>query len=161
VIEAALFPAGVAIPVSAGQFTLRLNGKRTLLPQTPGIVAASLKYPDWEQRPTLVADAGAGNAGVTIGQPPAVERFPGDPRPQQRRMPAPPRAPAPEHQQQREPEQAVQPHELAIEAALPEGETKHPVAGFVYFAFKGKTKGLKLIELLYRGPSGSAVLRLL
>ena len=52
-------------------------------------------------------------------------------------------------------------HELAIDAALPEGETKQPIAGFLYFTHKGKTSGLKSIELVYQGPSGTAVLRLL
>ena len=159
IIETAVFPGGVPVMISSGHFTLRLNGKKLLLAQTPSMVGASLKYPDWEQRGTLEGSAGVGDSGVILGRPPAVERFPGDPR--ARRGPAPPRAPDPDHQQRTVEQQPVRPHELAIDAALPEGETKHPVAGFLYFAHKGKTSGLKSIELLYQGPSGTTVLRLL
>ena len=35
------------------------------------------------------------------------------------------------------------------------------MSGFLYFAYRGKTKALKSLELLYSGPEGTAVLKLL
>jgi len=63
VVEVALYPPpGQPLVVSDGQFTLRMNGKKQVLhAQAPGFVAASLKYPDWEHRPSLVGYGGAGN----------------------------------------------------------------------------------------------------
>ena len=39
--------------------------------------------------------------------------------------------------------------EVAVKSALPEGETKNPVAGFLYFPYRGKVKGIKTLELVY------------
>src|SRR5215467_13070363 len=51
VIEAAFFgPRLAPIKMSAEEFMLRINGQKTpRMTQSPGIVGASLKYPDWEQ----------------------------------------------------------------------------------------------------------------
>ena len=160
VLEVAVYPAqGESFMVSSGHFTLRVNGrKQTLYPQTPGMVAASLKYADWERRPTLQAGAGVGDTGVILGAPPPVERFPGDRRPTQNRLPKPPRAPdTPGNVERREPASA---EEVAVQTTLPEGETRGPVSGHLYYAFKGKTKSIKSLELLYRGPAGEAALKL-
>src|ERR1700682_4609450 len=78
VVEVAVFPLTLAgVAVSSGQFTLRINGKKTpVYSQSTGMVAASIKYPDYERtRPRLVAEAGP----VIIGAPRPVARFPGDP----------------------------------------------------------------------------------
>jgi hypothetical protein len=162
VVEVALYPPpGKPLAVSTGQFTLRLNGKKLLLyAQAPGFVAAALKYPDWERRPTLVATGGIGDAGVIIGRPEQVERFPGDNRPSRTRLPRPPRAPAPEDPSGLAEEEPPKPEELVVEAALPGGEAKGPVSGYLYFAHKGKTKSIRTLELLYEGPGGGATLRL-
>ncbi len=163
VVEVALYPPpGKSLAVSAGQFTLRLNGKKQLLhAQAPGFVAAALKYPDWERRPTLVATGSVGNAGVIIGRPEQTERFPDDNRPTRTRLPAPPRAPAPENPSGLDKEEPPKPEELVVEAALPGGEFKGTVSGYLYFAYKGKTKSIRTLELLYEGPAGAAALRLL
>ena len=52
VVDVGVFPKpGGVLTVSAGQFTLRLNGgKIPLLAQPAGMVAASLKYPDGGSR---------------------------------------------------------------------------------------------------------------
>jgi|YNPNPStandDraft_1061719.scaffolds.fasta_scaffold04088_3 hypothetical protein len=159
VIETAMYPErGRSLAVSAGHFTLRVNGKKAALaPQTPGMVAASLKYPDWERRPELTVGGGVGDAGVIIGGRRPGERFPGDPRPRQTRLPEAPRVPA-QTGVDREP--APSPEEVVVEAALPEGETAQPVAGLLYFAYRGKTKGIRSLELLYNGPAGQCALRL-
>lgn len=163
VVEVALYPApGQPLLVSDAQFTLRLNGKKQVLhAQAPGFVAASLKYPDWERRPSLVGYGGLGDAGVIIGRPEQTERFPGDNRNSRTRLPAPPRAPAPEDPSGLPKEEVPPPDQLVVEAALPGGAARGPVGGYLYFAHKGKTRSIKTLELLYEGPAGKAVLPLL
>src|SRR6267143_875960 len=78
VVEVAVFPLTLAgVTVSSRQFTLHVNGKKTpVFTQSPGMVAASIKYPDYERtRLRLVAQAGP----VIIGGTQPVGRFPGDP----------------------------------------------------------------------------------
>lgn len=157
VIELAVYPdKGAKVPVSAQHFSLRINGRKTaLLPQAPGLVAAELKFPDWEFGPQIAVGAGAGDATVILGPPRPVERFPGDPRAPRTPQPAPPA-----HPTARDETSPVSPEEFVRQAALPEGVTSHPVAGLLYFAFKGKTRSVRSLELLYSGPAGSATLRL-
>jgi len=158
VVEVALFPA-MAQPVSidGNTFTLRLNGaKLPLASIPPGFVAASLKYPDWEQHPTAVASGGVGNAGVTIG-PPTVARFPGDPNASHPL----PRGPTAEERNGVERSQPDSADEVIARTALLEGQTDHPISGFLYFPYKGKIKSLKSIELIYQSKDGSVTLKLL
>lgn len=81
VLEIAVYPQnGRVVKVSSGKFRLRLNGKKdALFSQAPGAVLASVKYPDWRQRPRAVMGASAGQGSVVLGNPAPVERFPGDP----------------------------------------------------------------------------------
>jgi hypothetical protein len=149
-------PRDEEILVSSGHFTLKMNGKRQVLfAQTPAFVAASLKYPDWERRPSLVAQAGP----VIVGRPEITERFPGDPVPGRTRLPAPPRAPAPEDRSGLEKEE-VRPADLVVQAALPEGPAKSEVKGYLYFPYRGAIKKIKSLQLIYRGPAGDADLKL-
>ncbi len=152
VVEVALYPdPDHPLDVNAGRFTLRLNGKKNvLLPQAPAMVAASLKYADWEQRTNLEATAGAGNVGVIVGRPRSQERFPGDRRGEDR-LPAPPRAPGQEDPSGQEKREPVRAEDVAVTAALPEGRARGPVGGYLYFAYKGKAGSLKSVELLYEG----------
>jgi hypothetical protein len=46
-------------------------------------------------------------------------------------------------------------------ASLPEGEHSLPRAGLIYFPYKGKTKNIRSLDLLYDGPMGKATLKLL
>ncbi|MFN7997239.1 MAG: hypothetical protein U0Q18_26725 [Bryobacteraceae bacterium] len=156
VIEVAVFPPrGEHAVVSTSQFTLQVNGKKQVLyPQAVEFVAASLKYPDWETRPRLEAGAGP----VIFGRPGPVERFPGDP--QARRLPAPPRPPDANPSGQ-EPQQPVSADEIATQTALPEGEWRGTVSGYLYFAYKGKAKNIKSLTLHYAGPAGNAPIPLL
>ncbi len=161
VIEVAFYSdSKEPLALAAGQFKLRLNGRKTLIfPQSAGMVAASIKYPDWEQRPNLTVAGSAGNAGVIVGQPRATERFPGDRRAPENRLPQPPRAPDQDHTGL---DKAPAPStgEIVQRAALPEGEVKLPAGGLLYFPYKGKLSTLKSVELIYEGPSGGATLRL-
>lgn len=157
VVEVALFPAkGESITVNAGQFTLRVNGrKQALVPQAPEFVAASLKYPDWENRPRAEVAAGP----VVFGAPQPVGRFPGDPQGMPR-VPTPdPRVPS-DNPSGVEKEPPVKADELVVQTALPEGEHHGPVSGYLYFAYQGKIKRIHALELDFASPAASAVLPL-
>jgi hypothetical protein len=158
VVEVAVYPKR-PLPVAASHFSLRVNGKKErVYAQAPQFVAASLKYSDWTQRPTTTIGVGVGDAGVVIGPPRPGPRFPGDER--DRQPPPAPRAPAPAPAGGYEKPEEMTAAELAVHVALPEGETKFPVAGYLYFPFKGKPGSIRKLELLYEGPAGSATLRL-
>jgi hypothetical protein len=163
VVEVAVYPASAEpVTIDGSTFKLRLNGQKIpLTSDAPGFVAASLKYPDWEQRPVTELSAGVGDANVTLGRPPAVGRFPGDPTDPQNRVPQLPRAPTTEEQSgiQRERPETVD--EIIARTALLEGRADHPVSGFLYFPYKGKIKSLKSIELIYQSKDGSVTLKLL
>lgn len=161
VVEVALYPArGEQLLVQATQFALRLNGsKRPLMPQAPPLVAAAVKYPDWERRPELVVGGNLGDAGVVIGGRQPVERFPGDPRARTSRLPAPQTSPEQIAGLDKEPQ--IPPEQLVVETALPEGVITAPVAGYLYFAYKGKPGKIRSLELIYTGPAGEARLRLI
>jgi hypothetical protein len=157
-----LVPKGRRTVLTSNQFLLRINGKKQpLLSQTPGMVAASVKYEDWERRPSVAASAGMGDAAVILGRPRQTERFPGDRRPTQDRLPAPPKAPGQEDRSGIEKQPQLAPEEIVTRQALPEGEAAGFVRGMVYFPFKGKIASIQKLDLLYEGPSGAAVLKLL
>jgi hypothetical protein len=144
------------IAVSHGHFTLRMNGrKQLLLPQPPQFVAAAFKYPDWHRQRGLTMQAGP----VILGGPQISERFPGDPNPGRRRLPAPPGAPEAEDRSGMEKEE-VRPEELVVQAALPEGPASLPVKGYLYFPYRGAIKKIKRLELIYAGPAGDTTIRL-
>ena len=159
-IEVALFQDGLGhrADLTHRQFALRINGATTLLrPDTPGAVAASIKYPDWEQHPALVGTAGVGNAGVIIGRPRPIERFPGDHRPAEQTGGGPmPRVESPVGRKA----DPTSIDELVMRAALPEGDMALPVSGCLYFPYKKKLKTIKKLELVYAGPLGEGMLRI-
>lgn len=161
-IEVALFPAkGQRLDISQGQFALRMNGKKTaMLAQTAGMVAASVKYEDWEQHKQLEATAGVGDASVILGRPRTSARFPGDPTQTRDRLPQPPKAPAPEDRSGVGKQEKLSAEEIITRAALPEGETEKPARGYLYFAYKGNTSKIKKLELSYAGSAGTVVLPL-
>lgn len=162
VVEVAFCPAKDETPlVAISHFTLRVNGKKPeLLAQPPQFVAASLRHPDLQQRPKLVATAGVGDTGVIVGRRAPTERFPGDPRTTRDRLPPPPRVPAGEDRSGLDRPEPAKPEDVAVAQALPEGAAKGPVAGYLYFPWRGKAKAIKKVELLYQSPSGAAALSL-
>jgi hypothetical protein len=158
VVEVAVY-AKSRVDLSAQKFALRLNGKKSpLLAQTPSMVAASIKYPDWGQHPSAVGYGGIGNGGATIGQPAPVERFPGDPNGRSRPMP---RAPDAGEVSGVEKAPSASPEEIVTRGAMPEGAVKPPVAGYLFFPFQGKLKSLKSAELVFDGVGGPVTLRLI
>ncbi len=159
VVEVAVFPAaGKTATLSHREFTLHINKKDTLYPQSAGFVAASLKYPDWERRRQFEAVAGAGDSAVILGRPPAVGRFPGDPRDSRNRLPPAPKAPASDESHPRP--EAVRADEAVEETILAQGEIRRPRSGYLYFPYKGKTTSLRSLELVYHGPAGQTRLKL-
>jgi hypothetical protein len=159
VVEVALEPLKERQPFRVGKdrFSLRINGKKPeLVPQSPYMVAAAIKYPDWNRQKGLQAGAGMGDATVILGRPPIEPRFPGDNRPAQRRGPSVGQVPpqqAPETMQSPQ-QKGDSPDELAVKLALEDGEFQGPIRGFLYFAYEKNLKSIKQVELLYReGPS--------
>jgi hypothetical protein len=150
VIEVAVFATSkTAVTISADQFRLRLNKKNELVPQSPGFVAASLKYPDWEERPGATATAGAGNATINIGGRAPTSRFPGDER-GSRPWPTPPVPTDPSGGTvDREPPPSID--TLIAKAALPEGPAASLVKGCLFFPYVKKTTAIKSLELIFDG----------
>lgn len=162
VIEAAIFPVGgeKRSTLAQANFGLRVNGSRSVLrPDPPAFVAAAIKYPDWERQREVVAGGQMGNAQVILGRRDPVERFPGDRRPTEQRRPVPnpvPRVDSPV--EQKRDDESVE--RQVRRAALPEGDVALPVAGCLYFPYKGKASKIKTLELVYEGALGAATLRI-
>jgi hypothetical protein len=140
VVETGFFgPEGARLKVSAEDFSLRVNGKKgAMSPQPFGLIASSLKDPEWEppaEKKSKTSMGGGGGGGKEQGEAP----------------PPPPKMSFPER---RAMEQKVQ------KITLPEGDRPLPVAGLIYFQYGGKTKGIKSLELIYNGPAGKATLTL-
>jgi hypothetical protein len=154
-VEVGIYPANrKPVMVSNTRFTLRINGKKDVVfAATPSMVAASLKYSDWEQRPALEAQAGP----IILGGNRPAARFPGDTRSQQGRYPAPGQVPADPSGVEKA---RVSPEELVDQVAIGEGETQFPVSGYVYFPYSGKMKSIRSLELIYNDGSQSVAIRL-
>jgi hypothetical protein len=154
-VEVALFPAkGTAYAVASGHFRLRINrAGRELSAQPAGIVASTIENPQYERQGGLETGGGYGPADVVFGKPRRTERFPGDPdarRPGDNRNSS---------KQTGEPSSEAD-AKVIREAALYEGTISSATSGVLYFAFGGKLKDVRSIELLYDGPAGKAVLKL-
>ncbi len=134
ILEIGIFPRAES-KVDVRRFTLRINGKREVFAQIPGMVAASVKYPDWTQKPTLEAAAGP----IIVGRPQSPGRFPGDPR-----TPLPRRQPM----ENESPRGQIDYGDLITKSALPEGLKNKPLAGLIYFPYDGKLKSIRTVELL-------------
>jgi hypothetical protein len=145
VVEMGFFGSPDArIKLSSADFSLRINGKKTPLSSQPyGLVIGSVKDPEWEppepppsKSKTSLNGAGGGGRGEqsdSNSPPPPVHI----PIGVQRAM-----------------AQRVQ------KAALPEGDRPLPLAGLIFFQYRGKTQGIHSIELIYAGPAGKATLTL-
>jgi hypothetical protein len=140
VVEVALFGAPQArTRLSIGDFSLRINGKKTPSPSQPYELAfKSLKDPEWEpptktesKSKTSIGGGAGGNSGSTL--PPVVH------------MPI---------ELRRAMEQRVQ------RTALLEGDRALPQAGMLFFEYHGKAEGIRSLELIYSGPAGNATLAL-
>jgi hypothetical protein len=143
VVEAGLFgPPGARTTLSRDDFSLRVNGKKNVLPSVPyELVFKSLKDPEW-QPPEAPEESKGSKGGLTTG---------GGGGQNDSAPPPPPKMPFP---LRRAMEQNVQ------KAAMEEGDRPLPQAGLLFFLYRGKTEGLKSLELIYSGAAGKATLDL-
>jgi hypothetical protein len=146
VVEVALFgPPEARLRLSYTDFSLRINGKKTLLPAQPyALVFKSLRDPDYEAPEEAAAkDAKKNASSVNTGSSARSAPIGGpDPLPPVIHIPI---------AITRGWEQRVQ------RSSLPEGERPLPQAGLIFFDHRGKTQS---IELIYTGPAGKATLQL-
>jgi hypothetical protein len=142
VVETALFGSPEArMKISAGDFSLRINGKKAALPSLPyGMILSSVKDPEWvPPDPPKSKSKGGVSTGGEGGQSESNE------------PPPPVKIPI---EVQRAMAQRVQ------KATLPEGDRALPQAGLIYFQYRGAAKGIRSIELVYAGPAGDVTLKL-
>jgi hypothetical protein len=142
VVETGFFgPAEARAKLAIDDFSLRINGKKVPLPGQPyGVVLGSLKDPEWEPPAETKSKSKTGMSGGGGGG-----------QGESNEPPTPPKMPFPVR---RAMEQRVQ------KATLPEGDRALPVAGLIFFQYRGKTKDIRSIELIYSGPAGKATLAL-
>jgi hypothetical protein len=140
VVELGLFgPAGAHTTLSINDFSLRINGKKTpLSSQSAELVAHAVKDPEWA--PPVPAESksktsiGAGGGQKEPGALPPVVHVPIELL-----------------------------HAMAqrvLKASLPEGDRALPVAGLIFFQYRGKAESIRSLQLLYTGPAGKANLAL-
>lgn len=142
VVETGMFgPPEAHIKLFLGDFSLRINGKKTALPGQPyGMVIKSLKDPDWEP-PAAAESSSKSKTNVSTGGGGGQDKDP----------------PAPVHipiEVQRAMQQRIQ------KASLPEGDRTVPIAGLIFFQYSGRTQGIRSIELIYNGSAGNVTLEL-
>ncbi len=140
VVEVGFFgPPEAHATISGGDFSLRVNDKKSALPAQPySMIFGSLKDPEWEPPEPVESKGGktsiGGSGGNDAGSTPV--------------KPKPPFA------LQRTWQQNV------MKAALPEGDRVLPAAGLIFFRYGGQAKGIYSVELIYSGSAGKATLTL-
>lgn len=137
VVEAGLFGAsGQRLNISIDDFSLRINGKKTTLSSQPfEYVARTVKDPEWvpPDQPATKSKSGLSTNGQDNGPPPPVHV----PVPLQRAM-----------------------AQYIDKASLQQGNRALPTAGLLFFEYRGKTKNIHSLELLYSGSAGKTTLAL-
>ena len=145
-VELGLYgPAGERLRISSGDFTLRINGKKSVPSQVFSAVFSSLRDPEYVEpdyepksekgsRTSMNSGGGGKQKGDSSNGPPPPVKIP---VPVMRAM-----------------AQRLQ------KSALPEGDRALPQAGLVFFGYRGKTANLQSVELLYDGPAGKALITL-
>jgi hypothetical protein len=137
VVETGLFGAAQAhLTISDSNFSLRINGKKTLLASQPyELVARSLKDPSWAPpTPPEKPKTSFGGGGQTDSGPPPPVHVPMSVT----------------HTMDQHVERSV----------MPEGERELPKAGLLFFEYRGKDKNIHSVDLIYDGPAGKAKLEL-
>jgi hypothetical protein len=137
-----------SISVKSGQFSLRINdGKKVLVPVSPGTVAGALKYPDWENQHGASAQVGP----VIYGSPSPTGRFPGDPGappPIQGPVEAPPDPSGIEKQIPTSLDESI------ANVALHDGLNHKEARGCLFFRYAGKMKSIRSLDLVYDSGEG-------
>lgn len=142
VVEVALYgPPGTNLALNYEDFSLRLNGKKALLPAKPyAMVFKALKSPEYEPPSEKMLDTSKGKTSVNTNggsNTPDIT----DPK-------LPPIIHIP-IEVSREWERKVH------MSSLPEGERPLPQGGLIFFEHSGKTNSA---ELVYNGPAGKVTI---
>jgi hypothetical protein len=143
-VEVGLFgPAGSRVTLTPDDFTLVLTTKKKepLPTRQFGLVIASgsLKDPEWQppeepKSKSKTALGGGGDDQTASNAPPPPVKIP--------------------FEVQRAMALKVQ------KAALPEGDRALPVAGVIFFQYRGNVKKIHSVELVYSGSAGKATIPL-
>jgi len=136
VVEVGLFGATQASArISLDDFSLRINGSKKPLPCQPYVLAfRSLKDPEWQPPKSEKPKTSFGTGGADGDSTPAPVHMPIELR--------------------RAMEQRVQ------RAAMLEGDRPLPQAGLLFFEYRGKTKNINSVELIYSGAAGNGTVTL-
>jgi hypothetical protein len=150
VVEVGLYrEPGAVVEVHATDFRLRINGEKTARnAEIPSLVAAASRNTGLNMRRGIEAGGGVGDSQVIFGRPRTEARFPGDPS--GGRGPTAPRAPS----QDDNAEPPMETSAAVMELAMPEGEVREPVSGYLYFPYAGKAKKIKSLELIITTKAG-------
>ena len=141
VVEVGLFgPSQATAKLSTADFSLRINGSKKVLANQPYELAfKSLKDPAWEpaksEEKSKSSFSANGGGGGNPGDPP----------------PLPPKMPL---ELRRAMEQHVE------RSAMLEGDRPLPQCGLLFFEYRGKTKNINSLDLIYSGAAGNATLAL-
>ena len=139
-VEVGIFGAPDArVKLSADEFSLRINGKKSPQASVPfGMVLASAKDPEYEvPKPAKSKVSGISADGG------------GDEKPD--KDAPPPHIPI----------EVVRAMALRVrKAAIPEGDRALPIAGLVFFQYRGRDKSIHSVELIYEGGAGKATVPL-
>jgi len=138
-VEVGLFgPPEARVKLSHDDFSLRIDGKKNLIPCLPyAAVFRGLKDPEWippggaDSKSKSSISTGGGKNDNSL---PAVVHMP--------------------IELERAMDQRVQ------KASLLEGERALPEAGLIFFEHRGRTDRIHSIELIYTGPAGKATMAL-
>jgi hypothetical protein len=134
VVELAFFGDPEArLKLSIEDFSLKINDRKAPFTSQPfGYVARSLKDPEWQppeqeqEKKSKTSLNGSGGNDSGAAPPPKM------PLELRRAM------------------------ELRVhKSVLPEGDRALPVAGLIFFQYRGKEQSIKSMELVYSGPAGT------
>ena len=136
IVELAAYgPSAAHLNVSYKDFSLRINGKKALLPAQPYETAfKSLKDPEWVAPDAAEQKASKTSLGGNPNQDPGATPV---------RMPMNMRLAM---------EQKVK------KASFPEGDRVLPEAGLIFFQNGGKLSTIRSVELIYEGAAGKATI---
>jgi hypothetical protein len=139
VVELAFFgEPNARLKLSIEDFTLKINDRKAPYTSQPfGYLARSLKDPEWqppdadkEKEKSKTSINGSGNDSSSAPPP---------------KMPL----------------ELRRVMELRVrQSVLPEGDRALPVAGLIFFQYRGKEQNIKSMELVYNGPAGTVSLPL-
>jgi len=138
VVELAFFGEPSArLKLSIEDFSLKINDRKAPYTSQPfGYVARSLKDPEWqppeeEKEKKSKTSLNGGGGNDTSAPPPKM------------------------------PLELRRVMELRVhQSVLPEGDRALPVAGLIFFQYRGKEQNIKSMELVYNGPAGTVSLPL-